>query len=136
MAYEIDYSGWPLVRVRTDGRLSTDGAHIAVSAFEALLARRQPFAVAYDAGDEGAVATDADPIVWSWIAERRAELDAYCVGWASHLPNDRRRAVAEQHYSRGAGDTGGENAMPIRAFATWPETEAWAGEQIRDPARR
>ena len=53
------------------------------------------------------------------------------MGWASHLPNDRLRAVAEQHYPRGAA---GENAMPIRAFATWPETEAWAGQQIRDPA--
>jgi hypothetical protein len=134
MAYEIDYSGWPLVRVRTDPDLSLDAAQIAVSAFEALLARRTPFAVAYDAGDPDADEPDehgstAGPIVWNWIAQRRTELDAYCVGWASYLPDERLRAAAEQQYAR-ADQPVGAPSMPIRTFATWPETEAWAGQQI------
>ena len=124
MTYEIDYSAWPLVRVRADGRLSTDGAHIAVSAFEALLARRQPFAVAYDGGDDGTPPEGAGPIVWKWIDERRADLDTYCVAWANYMPDDQRRVATEKRYSRPAG-------MPLRAFATWPETEAWAGDQIK-----
>jgi len=145
MAYEIDYSGWPLVRVRTDPDLSADGAQIAVSAFEALLARRKPFAVAYDAGEPDmgepeAGEPDADlletngatagPVVWNWIARRRAELDAYCVGWASYLPDERLRAAAERQYARGAHQASRVPSMPIRTFATWPETEAWAGQQI------
>lgn len=124
MAYEIDYSAWPLVRVRADGRLSTDTAHIAVSAFEAILARRQPFAVAYDGGDSAPTPEDAGPIVWNWIDEHRGDLDAYCVAWANYMPDDQRRAATEQHYSRKAG-------MPLRAFATWRETEDWAGNQVK-----
>jgi hypothetical protein len=138
MAYEIDYSGWPLVRVRTDPDLSSDGAQIAVSAFEALLARRTPFAVAYDAGEPDADSANgseqnghlAVPIVWDWIARRRSDLDAYCVAWASYLPDERRRAAAEQHYARGVDQAAGTPSMPIRTFATWPETEAWAGQQL------
>jgi hypothetical protein len=61
------------------------------------------------------------------IDERRAELDAYCVGWANYMPDDQRRAATELHYSRAAG-------MPLRAFATWRETEAWAGDQIKQTA--
>ncbi len=126
MTYEIDYSGWPLVRVRTEGTLSADGAQIALSAFDALLARRQPFAVAYDAGVPHAEATTPSaPIVWEWMAQRRADLDVYCVAWASCLPDDRLRAAAEQHGALGGDQPAG---MPIRTFATWPETEAWAGQ--------
>jgi hypothetical protein len=135
MAYEIDYSGWPLVRVRTDPSLSWDGAQIAVSAFEALLARRTPFAVAYDAGEPDEGSSTAGPVVWNWIARRRAELDAYCVGWASYLPDERLRAAAEQQFARRADQPTGVPSMPIRTFATWPETEAWAGQQIWDRYR-
>jgi hypothetical protein len=131
MTYEIDYSGWPLVRVRTEGSLSADGAQIALSAFEALLARRQPFAVAYDAGTaQSGVSVPAAPIVWNWIVERRADLDTYCMGWASYLPDERHRAAAEQRYTRVTGEVAGATTMPIRMFATWPETEAWAGQQV------
>lgn len=129
MTYEIDYSGWPLVRVRTEASLSADGAQIALSAFEALLARRQPFAVAYDAGIAQAEASSSvAPIVWDWIAERRADLDTYCRGWASYLPDEQLRAAAEKRYANGTGHTG--RSMPIRTFATWRETEAWAGQQL------
>lgn len=126
MTYEIDYSAWPLVRVRADGLLSVDGAQIAVSAFEALLERRQPFAVAYDGGEAGSPLQGAGPVVWNWILRRRADLDAYCVGWASYLPDERARADLERRYGRPDAA-----AMPVRAFATWPETEAWASDRAR-----
>lgn len=123
MTYEIDYSGWPLVRVRAGGELSSDGAQIAVSAFEALLARRTPFAVAYDAS---APRLGAGPVVWDWIGERRADLDAYCLAWATCVPDETLRSLTEEQYAR---YTAGR--MPLRTFATWPETEGWAGDQVR-----
>jgi hypothetical protein len=131
MTYEIDYSGWPLIRVRTEAGLSADGAQIALSAFEALLARRQPFAVAYDAGAAQAEASElVAPIVWDWIVERRADLDAYCKGWASYLPDEQLRAAAEKRCANGSEHTDHATTMPIRTFATWRETEVWAGQQL------
>lgn len=80
--YVVDSSGFPLVRITYEGKIDDDAFRAHLAEYAALIARKQRYALVFDATRSGAPGAAQRRMQADFIEEHRAQLSVLCAGGA------------------------------------------------------
>jgi hypothetical protein len=131
--YRFDETGWPMVKIRSEGPTSLDDVQDYFSRWEEWLAREERMGVMVIQLDQEQQKPGKEVHKFSngWHKENRERVGRYCAGFAGVMGSSKWLALYKPIAGRVAKKKFG---CPGQVFATEGEAEAWLTELLKKPS--